>query len=353
MRSRKAVFFLSCLFFFVSQSVAALAAQGVIDSVTFKGEDNATESVTFHLTNGALPKSFVLKGERPRLVFDFMGSQLAGTVPSVITTDGVLVEKIRMGRHSDKTRVVLDLSSGSAVSFEQDFDSTTNLLTIQLLSTDYPAKDESTPHKAASAGEAAVVEEKVAAQATEEAEAVVEEEAVADVAKEETAAPVASEEPVETEVAITPVSPVVEKEAADSSEDVVDVVPVAEDDPLNPEAMLSEVSFENTSNKGEMVLFKLNGFYPPEVTGQEKGTPKVTCLFRGARMGEELVKVQTPNGQFVSKIVAEQKEQSAPVEVTLELVPHKNYDLQQVFFKEDNLFVIIVNSYDNMAAPAN
>ena len=32
--------------------------------------------------------------------------------------------------------------------------------------------------------------------------------------------------------------------------------------------------------------------------------------------------------------------------VTLELVPNKNYDLQQVFFKEDNLFVIIVNTYN-------
>lgn len=350
MRSCKAVFFLSCIFLFVSLTVSAAVGQGVIDSIEFDGKDASAESVTFHLRNGAQPKSFALKGERPRIVFDFMGSQLAKTVPSVITTNGTLVEKIRMGRHSDKTRVVLDLSKGSAVSYEQEFDAGSNTLTIQLLSMDYPAKDEPTGPEATGDTESVPADEKVASEHT--TEAVGEEQVVAEVVTEETVVPVVPEKPEEAAVAATPVSPVAEKDVAESLEEAVDEASVAEEDPLNPEAMLSEVTFENTSNKGEMVLFKLNGFYPPEVTGQEKGTPKVTCLFRGARMGEELVKVQNPKGQFVSKIVVDQKEGSAPVEVTLELVPNKNYDLQQVFFKEDNLFVIIVNSYDAMVTPA-
>ena len=160
------------------------------------------------------------------------------------------------------------------------------------------------------------------------------------------------EEIVETAVVVTPTEPVVEEKRLSETEAVVDEVSVVEDNPLNLEALLSEVTFENTSNKGEMVLFKLNGFYPPEVSGQENGTPSVTCVFAGTRIGTDVIQEQTPQGEFIDSIIVEQEGDDAPIYVTLQLVPNKNYDLQQVFFKEDNLFVIIVNSYDALAAPA-
>ncbi len=322
MRSCKAVFPIFCLLLFMLFSASAQAAEGVIDDVQFHVNSDGSESVMFHLNSASLPKAFALKGEKPRVVFDFMDTQLAKTIPSVVSTDGRMVEKIRMGRHSEKTRVVLDLASASVVNFDQDFDASQNILTISLYSAAYPPKTEE------------VVEEVSAVEIVEEAAEVVETVEVVEV--------------VETAAIITPV----QEERVAEPEDVVDIVPVVEENPLNPEALLSDVSFENTSNKGEMVLFKLNGFYPPEVSGEENGTPKVTCVFAGARMGAELVKEQSPQGEFIEKIIVEQEDESAPIFVTLELVPNKNYDLQQVFFKEDNLFVIIVNSYDAMAAPA-
>ena len=39
-----------------------------------------------------------------------MDTQLLRTVPSVLAANGSMVDKIRMGRHSDKVRVVLDLA---------------------------------------------------------------------------------------------------------------------------------------------------------------------------------------------------------------------------------------------------
>ena len=78
----------------------------------------------------------------------------------------------------------------------------------------------------------------------------------------------------------------------------------------------------------------------------------MTCVFAGTRIGPELIQEQSPHGKFINTIIVEQEGDSAPIYVTLELVPDKNYDLQQVFFKEDNLFVIIVNSYDALAEPA-
>ena len=329
MRCCKNVFLISFLFVLLSFSTISHAAQAVIDDVKFQGENDHSESVIFHLNTASLPKAFALKGEKPRVVFDFLGTQLARTLPSVINTDGRMVEKIRMGRHKDKTRVVLDLAPASVVNFDQEFDASRNVLTIHLYSTDYPPKEET-----------AAVEKVEKIEKVETVEVVEVEEAVK------------AEEVVETTVVITPVEPVIEGEQVSETEDVVDIVPVLDDNPLNHEALLSEVTFENTSNKGEMVLFKLNGFYPPEVSGQETGTPSVTCVFAGTRIGPELIQEQTPQGKFINSILVEQEGDSAPIYVTLQLVPDKNYDLQQVFFKEDNLFVIIVNSYDALATPA-
>lgn len=324
MRSCKAIFSITCLFVLLLFGASSQAAQSVIDDVKFQSDSDTSESVIFHLNNASLPKAFALKGEKPRVVFDFMDTQLARTLPSVINTDGRMVEKIRMGRHKDKTRVVLDLAPASVVNFDQEFDAIRNILTIHIYSTDYPSKQEP-----------AVVKE------VEKTEVV---------AEAETVEAVEVEEVVETEVVITPVEPVVAGERLSETEEVVDIAPVIEDNPLNLEAMLSEVTFENTSNKGEMVLFKLNGFYPPEVSGQENGTPSVTCVFSGTRIGPDLIQEQTPHGKFIDAIVVEQEGEAAPIYVTLQLVPNKNYDLQQVFFKEDNLFVIIVNSYDALPA---
>jgi len=41
------------------------------------------------------------------------------------------------------------------------------------------------------------------------------------------------------------------------------------------------------------------------------------------------------------------------VRVELVLVPTRNYDLQQLFFKEDNLFVIIVKELQNGSEVSN
>jgi hypothetical protein len=95
-----------------------------------------------------------------------------------------------------------------------------------------------------------------------------------------------------------------------------------------------------------MVLFKLNGFFPPSVAGEEAGAPRVVCKFPGTRLAATVVKDQKSQGRFVDRIRVVQSADNNQLEVVLELVPNKNYDLQQVFFKEDNLFVVIVNSYD-------
>jgi hypothetical protein len=114
-----------------------------------------------------------------------------------------------------------------------------------------------------------------------------------------------------------------------------------------PDPLLSAVTFENTANKGEMVLFKLNDFYPPTVFGIEKGEPSVVCDFPNTRLAVQVKEVLHCKGKFVESVRVSKHSKPNKIRVVLNLVPNKNYDLQQVFFKEDNLFVIIINSLDN------
>ena len=50
------------------------------------------------------------------------------------------------------------------------------------------------------------------------------------------------------------------------------------------------------------------------------------------------------NGKFVKMIRTTKTKKPEKVRVVIDLEPNRSYDLQQVFFKEDNLFVIIVNT---------
>ena len=95
-----------------------------------------------------------------------------------------------------------------------------------------------------------------------------------------------------------------------------------------------------------MVLFKLNDFYPPLVFGIEKGNPRVVCDFLDTVLGSDIETTIQTRGMFVSRIRTALHPSPAKVRVVLDLVPNKNYDLQQVFFKEDNLFVIIISEFE-------
>lgn len=282
------------------------ADQGMIKKVVFQGGDGTEESVSFHLNGPWFPKVFALKGENPRVVFDFMGVDIAKGLPLAIAAKGRMIRKIRLGRHQDKTRVVIDLAAGGDFNFEKQFDESQNILTIRLfavpVSTPQPPPVETIPTKMA----------------------------------------------LETEVVRSPLPlPALGDAVAPLGVNgTVAPRPAEGQGPRLDAPLLSEISFENTSDKGEMVLFRLNGFYPPTVRGEEEGTPSVICDFVGIRLGEDVVSEQVIHGEYIERVTVGKGTDPDVTRVRVELVANKNYDLQQVFFKEDSLFVIIVNSYD-------
>ncbi len=127
------------------------------------------------------------------------------------------------------------------------------------------------------------------------------------------------------------------KQAADQTPPVLAAAATTE-----PE--LESIKFDPSSPKGEMIMFKLNGFHPPAVHGVEEGIPRVICDFNNTKLGSATKKQIKANGQHVKVIRTSVTKKPEKVRVVIDLEPNRSYDLQQVFFKDDNLFVIIVNT---------
>lgn len=115
--------------------------------------------------------------------------------------------------------------------------------------------------------------------------------------------------------------------------------------PIEPASgpRLLGISYDDSSNKGEMVIFRLNDFYPPMVSAIEKDIPQVICDFMDVELGVDVGELIVANGTFVNRIRVTRHENPDKVRAVLDLSPDRDYDLQQVFFKNDNLFVLIVN----------
>ncbi len=259
-----------------------------IESISYELVSDNIESIIFKLSGPKMPNAFQLKGDNPRLVVDFTQTIYKGK--NVIPINkGKLTYAIRTGAHNaptPKIRVVIDLASSGDIKYEKVLSEADSTLKINLITTEteQEKKQVITPAK---------------------------------VVKEKTVPPVFA----------TKESP------AESS------VPAISD----TEPQLLDVSFDDSSHKGEMILFRLNDFYPPIVTALEKDKPRVLCDFMDMKLGAEVNKNITANGKFVERIRTASHHDPEKIRVVLDLLPDRDYDLQQVFFKNDNLFVLIVN----------
>ncbi|MDD2463265.1 MAG: AMIN domain-containing protein [Desulfobulbus sp.] len=376
----------------------------------------ASEQISLQLNGSYSPKVFTLKGQSPRVVFDFAGMAQSRGVSNLLTVDGPLLKSVRVGMQSGstpKTRVVFDLKTLKGVKYTQQFDKTSSTLTIHFTGPEKAAtkasavkqqppaatmsSKEQTAQKTAPAqtGQPAPASEHVAVAAaastvTPEAKAKpaapteqppVSAKAPALPIKEkagqknaQTAKVMPSAEPVEkekieqksgkmeevkkTESKTSTTTPTVQEakpdqavpksvasqepppEAASESSSEPETVAA----PVKSDPELESIKFDPSSPKGEMVMFKLNGFFPPSVHGVEEGIPRVICDFNNTKLTGSTKKLIKTEGKFVRSIRTSKTKKPEKVRVVIDLEPNRSYDLQQVFFKDDNLFVIIVNT---------
>ncbi len=127
---------------------ACFAAQpkgdAVLESISYEKDENNVEKIIFKLNGAHIPKVFQIKGERPRIVFDFIDTRYSDLINRIIDTKGNLVAGVRVGIHNDppKTRVVVDLKPEGDFQIEQDFLVQENTLSITFNPNGTPAENE-------------------------------------------------------------------------------------------------------------------------------------------------------------------------------------------------------------------
>lgn len=342
--------FISSLFFCVPVSGEPPLSEAIIESITYEKDDANREKIIFKLNGAHIPKVFKIQGERPRVVFDFIDTRYSDLINRIADTQGRLIKGVRIGIHDNppKTRVVVDLKAEEEYQFEQDFQIQENTLSI----TFYPSgSDEQEPMEPEPAELPSTPAPAAALVASDRPQPPDEQPPL----PSSPPAGVEPDQPAAAPVASTPAPSATAASGAESAKDLEELLADAGSQPkavIDP--ILSDVSFNRTEDNTEMVLFKLNDFYPPIVFAIEKGTPRVVCDFLDTKLDRAVRPVIGANGEFVSRIRVARHDNPEKVRVVLDLVPNRNYDLQQVFFKEDNLFVIVINEFEHepVAAPA-
>lgn len=97
------------------------------------------------------------------------------------------------------------------------------------------------------------------------------------------------------------------------------------------------------SDEEETVVFELNGYFAPETFVVPGEKPKVVCDFSGVFLGEKVGRLIQVDGKLIQQITIEPNRRGkANVRVILALMPENNYKIQPVFYKQDNLYSLIV-----------
>jgi len=322
-----------CLLLVILLSVTRAEEVPTLEDIEFNSSSVDEERITFKLNGTYIPKIFAIKGKKPRVVFDFPNIITARTLNNIITTNGNFIKQIRVGIHEGevpKTRVVLDLIPDKDIDFNQNFNKQNNTLTVTVY---YAGSTPATP---------AAGKKKPATATPPE----VQEPAprMADTRKPAPELEPQPSSPFKPPTFVTTPAPPAPAKKPEAE------IPKAGDPLLtasNKQPILRSVKFDDSSNRGEMIQFKLNDFYPPIVFGIEEGLPRVVCDFKNTKVDSSVKNGIKTNGRYVKNIRIGQHKNPDKIRVVIDLEPNNNYDLQQVFFKEDNLFVIIVNIMHN------
>ena len=106
-----------------------------LKSVNLTIDSDTKETVTFQLDGFHPPETFVLKGERPRVVCDFLNTRVQDSVGDRVESDGALVKDIRIapyGGGAPRVRAVLDLTPGRTYVVKQTFFKKENRYTVTI-----------------------------------------------------------------------------------------------------------------------------------------------------------------------------------------------------------------------------
>lgn len=292
------------LLFFPSLASAEKSAV-LLEEVRFHQAGKTEETITFRLNGEQAPRIFTIKGEAPKIVFDFYDTDPAPAIKARIQTKGNLVTAIRTGVHRDgqhKTRVVLDLAPAGRYDFSQDFDATRRTLRITVFQLDKPGERPQKPPP-----------------------------------------PEVTHRDADT---LTPTAPMI---PAPAEKDTATVTFTATEDQKvppspSPPMTIHAIEFSRDQDREEKLSIRIDHFQPPEIAAIEEGTPKVICTFSEAVLADRVPAVIPTKGRYIHLVQMDNDPDAATVRITLELTPNHHYDLKQIYFREEKVYVLLISA---------
>lgn len=114
---------------------------------------------------------------------------------------------------------------------------------------------------------------------------------------------------------------------------------------------VKEILVDITPQGEEKVVIKLSGFYPPEMFPLEGDRPRIVCDFFDIRLNAGIACPIEVNGRLIKRIRAGQYKGAEPkTRIVLDLVPEMDYEVGQYFFKDEQLYTLVVKPVQKVSA---
>jgi len=108
---------------------------------------------------------------------------------------------------------------------------------------------------------------------------------------------------------------------------------------------IKEIRFEIVPEGGEMVVFQLNGYYPPKTFAIDDGRPRMVCDFFDTNLGAGIGSLLKTKGEIIQQIrINLYKGPESRVRVVFDLVSQENsdYEIQPMFFKDEDIYALTI-----------
>ncbi|MDR3090436.1 MAG: AMIN domain-containing protein [Desulfobulbaceae bacterium] len=333
------------------------ALSAVLERVTNQSLEDGREVVNLFFDGTCTPTIFSLDGKSPRLVFDFPGARYLGR--QKIGVRGAALQSIRIATHQNpmKTRVVFDLPTDMEVDYSQEFIGDSHTLRVTLFRKGL-AQNALTPTEKilASAQPAPRKEADRPSEPTpRQTETATPDQSASRIKSQETPRPTAEKE-----------KPTQSSESAPTSEPTPKSSPF--DRPFAATEPPAESSGKTTGDAvetpgaarmfgyslttqptpgGDVLRMQLDGYASPEISARDGRKPQIICFFPHMRLAVKKGLNQPMSGKFVQKVAVTAQKKPVGVKMTLDLEDGYDYDIQQVFVKDESAFLLIVNVFNH------
>ena len=109
----------------------------------------------------------------------------------------------------------------------------------------------------------------------------------------------------------------------------------------NPPSKLKRLETAIVTDQEERILITLSDFVPPRVFTIEGRRPMVVCDFSGVGPGLQVEESNKADGRIIRSVNVLVHSVEEPItRIIIELFSKHDYDIQQVFYKEENLYVL-------------